>query len=70
MQYTDMRWLKYSDIDKQFGLLRLTVYHQRCDFAPNTCPPKGPGILNQSQRWDEIVISRTRIGPLVEHGTH
>jgi hypothetical protein len=70
MQYTDMRWLKSTDADKQFGLLRLTVYHQRCDFAPNTCPPNGPGILNQSHRWDEIVISKGPIGPVVERGTH
>ena len=64
MEYTDMRWLKRSDAGKQFGLLRLTVYHQRCDMGPNTCPPNGPAILQQSQRWDEIVISRRRIGAL------
>jgi len=70
MEYADMRWLKYSDFDKQFGLLRLTVYHQRCDLVPNTCPPNGPGMLNQSHRWDEIVISKWPIGPLVERETH
>jgi hypothetical protein len=66
LQYTDMRWLKYSDIDKQFGVLRLTVYDQRCDGVPYTCPPNGPAILDQSQRWDNIVVSRTPIGPIAE----
>src|SRR2546428_9154469 len=23
--------------------------------SPNTCPPRGPAVLNQSQRWDRIV---------------
>jgi len=46
------------------GLLRLTVYHQRCDMGGNRCPPNGPSIIQQSQRWDQIVISRARIGPL------
>ena len=64
MEYTDMRWLKRRDAGKKFGLLRLTVYHQRCDMEPATCPPNGPAILRQSQRWDRIVISRSRIGPL------
>jgi hypothetical protein len=66
LQYIDMRWLKYSDIDKQFGVLRLTVYGQRCDAVPYTCPPDGPAILDQSQRWDNIVVSRTPIGPIGE----
>lgn len=65
MQYNDMRWLRSSDADKRFTVLRLTDYHQRCDGTPNTCPPNGPGILNQSQRWDQIVISKNPIGPLV-----
>jgi len=64
MEYTDMRWLKRSDAGKTFGLLRLTVYHQRCDIGANTCPPNGPSIIQQSQRWDQIVISKARIGPL------
>jgi len=68
MQYTDMRWLRNNDAGRQFGLLRLTVYDQRCDSGPNTCPPNGPAILNQSHRWDEIVISKNPIGPLVERG--
>jgi hypothetical protein len=63
MHYTDMRWLKASDAGKRIGTLRLTVYHQRCDGVPKTCPPDGPAILNQSHRWDEIVISRTAVGP-------
>jgi len=66
LQYSDMRWLKYSDVGKQFGVLRLTVYHQRCDGISYTCPPAGPAILDQSQRWDNIVVSRTPIGPIVE----
>jgi hypothetical protein len=65
MHYTDMRWLKSGDAGKQFGTLRLTVYHQRCDGLPKTCPPDGPAILTQSHRWDQIVISRTPIGPFV-----
>ena len=68
MEYTDMRWLKRSDAGKQFGLLRLTLYHQRCDMGPNTCPPNGPAILQQSQRWDQIVISRSRVGALAASG--
>ena len=62
MQYDDMRWLKESDAGKQFGVLRLTVYDQRCDGQPNTCPPSGPSILEQSQRWDNIVVSREPVG--------
>ena len=61
-----MRWLKYTDLGKQFGVLRLTVYHQRCDGVPNTCPPHGPAILNQSQRWDNIVVSKAPIGPIAD----
>lgn len=64
MEYTDMRWLKRRDVGKKFGLLRLTVYHQRCDIGANTCPPNGPSIIQQSQRWDQIVISKAHIGPL------
>src|SRR6266571_2960703 len=62
MHYTDMRWVRSKDAGKQFGLLRLSVYHQRCDSVPNTCPPNGPAILNQYQRWDDIVVSRTPVG--------
>jgi len=62
VQYDDMRWLKASDAGKQFGVLRLTVYDQRCDGKPNTCPPDGPSILNQSQRWDNIVVSKRHVG--------
>jgi hypothetical protein len=64
MRYDDMRWLKGADLGKQFGLLRLTVYHQRCDGVPNTCPPHGPVILKQSHRWDQIVVSKSPIGPI------
>jgi len=66
LAFSDMRWLKYSDLGKQFGVLRLTVYHQRCDGVPNTCPPHGPAILNQSQRWDNIVVSKAPIGPIAD----
>src|SRR6476646_5161955 len=38
LEYGDMRWLKRSDAGKEFGVLRLTVYHQRCDIGVNTCP--------------------------------
>ncbi len=65
IHYNDMRWLRTSDAGKQFNVLRLANYHQRCDGTPNTCPPNGPEILNQSQRWDQIVISKNPIGPLV-----
>ena len=64
LEYDDMRWLRSSDAGKQFGFLRLSVYHQRCDGDPNTCPPNGPRILNQSQRWDHIVVSKRPIGPI------
>jgi len=66
MEYTDMRWLRSRDAGKRFGLLRLTVYHQRCDKGPNTCPPNGPVVLQQSQRWDQIVLSKDPIGPIAE----
>ena len=66
MQYDDMRWLKADEIGKQFGQVRLTVYDQRCDIGRNTCPPNGPSILDQSQRWDEIVVSKGPIGPMIE----
>jgi hypothetical protein len=68
MRYTDMRWLKSTDLGKQFGLLRLTVYHQRCDGVPNTCPPNGPVMLQQSHRWDQIVISTSPVGPVSTSG--
>ena len=65
IHYNDMRWLRSTDAGKRFTVLRLSDYHQRCDSTPDTCPPNGPEILNQWQRWDEIVISKTPIGPLV-----
>jgi hypothetical protein len=64
MHHTDMRWLRRADAGKQFGVLLLTVYHQRCDGEPNTCPPNGPATLTQSHRWDEIVISKVPVGPI------
>jgi hypothetical protein len=65
LHYTDMRWLRSDEAGKQFSFLRLNVYDQRCDGVPYTCPPAGPAILDQSQRWDHIVISRSPIGPFV-----
>lgn len=70
MDYRDMRWLKRTDAGKRFGLLRLTVYHQRCDGVPNTCPPHGPAMLRQSHRWDQIVISRTPVGPIASASSY
>jgi hypothetical protein len=64
MSYSDMRWLKRTDAGKQFGVVRLTVYHQRCDIGPNVCPPNGPDMLRQSQRWDHLVVSKILVGPL------
>ena len=63
MDYKDMRWLRSGEAGTEFGLLRLTTYHQRCDGTPNTCPPRGPEILTQHQRWDDIVVSKTPVGP-------
>ncbi len=63
MEYRDMRWLKAEQAKKQFGVVRLTVYDQRCDIGRNTCPPNGPDMLDQSQRWDHIVVSKRPIGP-------
>jgi hypothetical protein len=63
MEYRDMRWLKAEQANRQFGVVRLTVYDQRCDIGRNTCPPNGPDILDQSQRWDHIVVSKRSIGP-------
>jgi hypothetical protein len=64
MHYSDMRWLRSTDAGDGFGVLRLTVYHQRCDGVPATCPPRGPAVLAQSQRWDRIVVSRAPVGPV------
>jgi hypothetical protein len=64
MHHTNLRWLRKADGAKQFGTVRLTVYHQRCDRPRHTCPPVGPAILDQSHRWDQIVISRNPIGPV------
>jgi hypothetical protein len=64
LEYDDMRWRRSRDAGRQFGFLRLTVYHQRCDGRPDTCPPNGPAMLDQSQRWDHVVVSRSRIGPI------
>jgi hypothetical protein len=66
LAYDDMRWLRKQDAGRSFDVVRLTVYHQRCDGTPNTCPPNGPWILNQSQRWDRLFVSRTPVGPLPE----
>jgi hypothetical protein len=64
LQHTDMRWLRREDAGKAIGVLRLTVYHQRCDNGPrNTCPPNGPAVLDQFQQWDQIVVSTAPIGP-------
>jgi hypothetical protein len=70
MEYDDMRWLKASQIGTQFGVVRLTVYDQRCDIGRNTCPPNGPSVLDQSQRWDNIVISKRPIGPMTLKPKH
>lgn len=69
MEYSDMRWLKARDAGKQFGVVRLTVYHQRCDIGASTCPPYGPYVLDQSQRWDQLVVSRRHIGPISTNRT-
>lgn len=66
MHHPDLRWLRTRDAGKQFAELRLTVYHQRCLGVPNTCPPNGPAVLEQSHRWDDIVVSRSPIGPTGE----
>jgi hypothetical protein len=69
MEYRNMRWLKREQANRQFGVVRLTVYDQRCDIGRNTCPPNGPDILDQSQRWDHIVVSKSPIGPLADAAT-
>ncbi len=66
MHYSDMRWLTSAHVGRRFGVLRLSVYHQRCDGIPNSCPPNGPAVLNQYQLWDQIAVSTSRIGPRVE----
>lgn len=64
MQHTDMRWLRDKDANRQFNVVRLTVYHQRCDNEPNSCPPNGPWVLDQYQRWDHVAVSTRPIGPV------
>ena len=66
MHYTDMRWLGIEDAGRQFAEVRMTVYNQRCLGTPNTCPPNGPEILEQSQKWDNMVVSKRPIGPFVD----
>jgi hypothetical protein len=68
LHYEDMRWLRSRDAGRQFGMIRLTLYHQRCDFPVNTCPPRGPEVLEQSHRWDSIVVSTNPIGPITRGG--
>jgi hypothetical protein len=63
LAYDDMRWRRARDGDTSFSTVRLTVYHQRCDGKPNTCPPNGPWILDQFQRWDHVAISTKPVGP-------
>jgi hypothetical protein len=63
MHHRDVRWLRKQDAGRQFTVLRLTLYRNGCDGPPNTCPPIGPSTLNQSHRWDQIVISKNPIGP-------
>jgi hypothetical protein len=57
MHYTDMRFLRSGDAGKKLTELRLTVYHQRCDSG---CASQ----KNQFHKWDNIVISKTPIGPM------
>lgn len=64
MAYDDMRWLKRDQGGRQFGVVRLTLYDQRCDIGRNTCPPNGPYVLDQWQQWDNIVVSTHPIGPM------
>ena len=64
MEYEDMRWLRGDQQGKQFGVVRLTLYDQRCDIGRNACPPNGPYVLDQWQEWDNIVVSKRPIGPM------
>lgn len=64
MEYDDVRWLRSTDAGRAFGFIRLTAYHQRCDVDPTTCPPNGPAVLDQWQRWDHVVVSTTAVGPV------
>ena len=65
MEHDDMRWLKaYQNPACNSASCVLTVHDQRCDIGRNTCPPNGPSVLDQSQRWDLIVFSRRPCGPM------
>ena len=64
LAYDDMRWLRTTDAAKQFAFVRLTVYDQRCDGSPNRCPPNGPSILDQWQKWDHVAVATSPIGPI------
>ena len=59
LYYTDMRFLRTGDAGKQASELQLTVYDQRCDNGA-ACAAQ----LNQSHKWDQIVISKAPIGPI------
>jgi hypothetical protein len=60
MDYVDMRWLRRQDAGKQFGVLRLTVYDQRCDGVPNTCPRNGPRICHLPRNLEHEGFVRMR----------
>jgi len=68
MHHADMRWRRASDAGRQFGFLRLTTYHQRCDIGEDRCPPNGPEVLTQYHRWDGIVVSGGPVGPMPAPG--
>jgi hypothetical protein len=61
LSYTDMRWLRSGDAGLQPGQLRLLIFNQGCN-AGAACP----ALLDQYQKWDQIVISTAPIGPWIK----
>jgi hypothetical protein len=58
LSYSDMRWLRSGDAGLQPGQLRLLTFNQGCRLG-TACP----AVLDQYQKWDQIVISTSPVGP-------
>src|SRR5439155_17922791 len=58
LSYSDMRFLGSGDAGNRAGMLRLMTFNQGCRAGAGC-----PAMLDQYQKWDEVVISTSRIGP-------
>lgn len=62
LRYTDLL-IRPSGNTRGYNTLFLTSYHQRCNLG-SACPR----TLNQWVIWDNMVVSRAKIGPVICHG--